>query len=61
MPSWPDTNTNPLAFTAWLYAPSATGASDVATASIFSLMTPHSPRVSAIIVCVATRLCTLTV
>ena len=37
------------------------GASDVATASIFSLMTPHSPRVSAIIVCVATRLCTLTV
>ena len=38
MPSWPDTNTNPLALTAWLYAPSAAGASEVATASIFSLI-----------------------
>ena len=34
----PETNTNPLAFTAWLYAPSAAGASEVATASIFSLI-----------------------
>ena len=38
MPSWPETNTKPLAFTAWLYAPSAAGASEVATASIFSLI-----------------------
>ena len=33
-----ETNTKPLAFTAWLYAPSAAGASEVATASIFSLI-----------------------
>ncbi len=38
MPSWPETNTNPFALTAWLYAPSAAGASMVVTACRFSYM-----------------------
>ncbi len=38
MPNWPETNTKPLALTAWLYAPSAAGADAVAISSMGAVM-----------------------